>query len=357
MSQVISRRQLAFLQFTTIAPTILVFLPGAILAGAGHDGPFVVLAALAEAAGVDAVLVAALVPSSPPQLFRQAWGDLGGRLATAGYALGLGLGLVAVWAEFLILIRTEVLPLTPEWAVAALGVLVTGLMASRGPAGIARVNDLVVATTTLVMVALVAVAAGGIETWNLLPPYPLAWTRLWGLAWLPVTFLGEIPVAATFLPRVRDRAPRALRAALLLGAGAAGLALLAPVVVTLGVLGPVLAREIPWPFFEVVADLRIGQFLTKNALWLIAVGSLLLYVKIAIWSYAVADSCRAAARRGTRRVWIWAVVPVTAAVAVHAFTATAAAQDLVAADWAEGVFPFLAVLVTAAGVVRRWRRR
>lgn len=355
MSQAISRRQLGFLQFTTIAPTILVFLPGAILAGSGHDGPFVVLAALVEAAVLDWALATALVPSSPPQLFRRAWGPLAGRLATALYALGLGLGLVAVWAEFLILIRTEVLPLTPEWAVGGLGVVVAGLLASRGPSGIARVNDLVVAATTLVMVALVAIAAGGMETWNLLPPYPLAWTRLWGLAWLPVTFLGEIPVAATFLPRVRDPAPRALRTTLLLGAGAAGLALLAPVVVTLGVLGPVLSREIPWPFFEVVADLRIGHFLTKNALWLIAVGSLLLYVKLAIWSYAVADGMRAAVGWGGRRLWIWAVVLLTATVAVRAYTATAAAQDLVAMDWAEGVFPLLAAMIIGAGVVRRWR--
>jgi len=351
----VSRRQLAFLQFTTIAPTILVFLPGAILAGAGHDGPFVVLAALLEAAVLDGVLVTALVPFSPPRLFLRAWGPWAGRLATALYGLGLALGLVAVWAEFLILIHTEVLPLTPQWAVGALGVIVAGQLASRGPVGLARVNDLVVAATTVVMVALVAIAAGGMEAWNLMPPYPLDPVRIWSQAWLPVTFLGEVPVAATFLPRVRERSPRALRTALWLGVAAAGLALWAPVVVTLGVLGPTLAREIPWPFFEVVSDLRIGHFLTKNALWLIAVGSVLLYVKLAIWAYAVADGVRTAVRWGSRRLWIWTVVVLTAAVAVGAYTATAAAQDLVAVDWAEGVFPGMAMMITAAGVVRRWR--
>jgi hypothetical protein len=348
----ISTRQLLFLQLTTIAPTALIFLPGLVLAAAGHDAPWALLASIAVGLALDTLLVYALVPLSPPELFTSTFGTAAGRLATLLYALLLAIGLVAIWAEFLILIQSLVLPLTPSWATGLLAAAVAGVLVSRGPTAIARLNDLVVPFTVAVVTALLFAATLRVKTWNLLPWLPSGSGFRANSVWLPVTFLGEVPTGAAFLAYVRRTGAGHLRRALLAGVMAAALALFGVVVISLGALGPVLSRELAFPFFEVISEIRIGDFLTKNAVWLIAVGSLLLYVKIAIWVFAIADACRAAVRRGPRSLWAWGVIVATLAGAVAGYTSVTAATKLVTDTWAHGVFPLLAVLVVTAGVPR-----
>lgn len=356
MNNRIATRQLAFLQFSAIAPTILIFLPGQLLNMAGHDAPFAVALTLLLSLLLDAALVWSLVPWSPPRLFREVWGPSGGRLATALYAVLLSVGLVAIWSEFLILMRTPVLPLTPPWAVGILAATVAGILVSTGPTGIARVNDLVIPTGLVVVSLLVVAVSLKIQPWNLLPWRPNTGGITWHAVWLPTTFLGEIPLGAAFLGRTRAEKDTWLRWALLGGAMAAGGSLLAAVVVSLGVLGPQLARHLAYPFFEVVSEIRFGDFLTKNSLWLIAVGSLLLYVKLSIWVFAIADGCRAALGRGPRSWWAWGVIAVTLGVSLVGFTSMATASDLIWVGWSKSAFPVLAALIVAAGLARLRRR-
>jgi spore germination protein KB len=352
----ISVRQLVFLQFTAIVPTMLIFLPGQILNHAGHDAPWSVLVALVGGIGVSAFLAWALVPYPPPRLFRAAWGPRGGIPVTLAYCLVLALGLVAVWAEFLILMRAEVLPLTPSWATGILAGVVAGVLVTGGATGIARVNDLITPLTLVVVAALVVAASLQIQSWNVLPWYPLNPVSMVKAAWLPLTFLGEIPLGAAFLGPVRRTPAIRLIEALSAGSLAAGIILLISVLLTLGVLGPQVASHLSLPFFEVIASVRIGDFLTKNAIWLIAVGSLLLYLKMAIWVYAIADALRAAFRRGARSFWAWGVIAVTLTVAVAAFSTAAAGTALVTRGWAAGAFPALVVIIGVSGLVRRRRQ-
>jgi spore germination protein KB len=270
-----------------------------------------------------------------------------GRALSFFYALFLSVGLVAIWAEFLILMRTPVLPLTPPWAVGILAALVAGVLVTTGPTGIARLNDLVVPAGVAVVAFLVLASNHRIDQWNHQPS-----SLSWQAAWLPVSFLGEVPIAAIFLDRVRSPSLRARRWALVGGALAAGGALLVAVVVSLGVLGPELVARLSYPFFEVVSEIRVGDFLTKNSLWLIVVGSLFLYVKLAIWVYAVAEGLRAAVGRGCRSAFAWGVVAITLAVALLGFATVGAARSLIWNGWAEVVFPSLVALTLASGLAR-----
>jgi hypothetical protein len=345
-------RQLLFLQFSTITPTILIFLPGEVMNASGHGAIAVVLLALAAALLLDWALAWALVPFSPPRLFRQAWGPTVGRLLSLVYALFLSVGLVAIWAEFLILMRTPVLPLTPPWAVGILAALVAGVLVTTGPTGIARLNDLVVPAGVVVVALLVLASVLRVDPWNLLPLMPDPASLHWQAVWLPVSFLGEVPVAAIFLDRVRSPSLRQRRWALMGGALAAGGALLVAVVVSLGVLGPELVARLSYPFFEVVSEIRVGDFLTKNSLWLIVVGSLFLYVKLAVWAYAIAEGLRSALGRGARSLLAWGVVALTLAVALLRFTTVGGARALIWDGWAEVVFPSLVALTLLSGLAR-----
>ncbi len=356
-SRDISVRQLAFIQFAVTAPTTLILLPALIIEQARHDALWSILGATFVGLIVNATVATAAAPYGPAGLFRRGFGPAWGRVATGVYWLVVGIAIVIMWGEDLAFVHTRIMPHTPLWAIGGIS-LGTVVILVRGRAvGLARMVDLLVPVSVGVLVGLIGANMPRIQLWNIWPWYPVSWKAGITAVYVPLSFIGESPIGVTFFPFVRSTSPRTFRRAILWGSGASALLLGLITFLTIGVLGSPLAADVPYPLFEVLATFRVGDFLTRNAIWFFVVWQNLLILKLAIWTYVWTLAGRALWPGAPRWLWLWVGLPVTLIAFLLTLSTEVRQFHSITQLWAPILFPTLIALILLGGLCRGIRSR
>lgn len=350
MTRSLSKRQLAFLQFAATGPTVIVSLPGLVIAAAGHDATYAVLLAGVVGLAIDFLIVTAVGTGSPTDLFQSAWGGAG-KIFGVFYAGALFLGIAAIWMEFLGLVQAEMLPRTPPWAVGGLALFVVATLTRGGALGVARSTDLLLPVVGSLALLIFLGTGTEVRLIHLLPWWPESGRTIWRAFWLPTAFLGQGMLGAAFIGQVEQPELGGLRRAILLGQSGAALSLFLTVVIAVGALGPVFARQFMLPFFQVLHNLRVGEFLTRNEIWFLPIWIGLMYSKLAIWSIAVGDVARYTVGRWSPTLWYWLLPAVGLGVALTHTTS----ESRVAFLQVEGVEVAIPIMITVIFLSGLWR--
>lgn len=127
----------------------------------------------------------------------------------------------------------------------------------KGISVIARMNELLLPTIVFVSVILLAFLTPDIETKVLVPIYD--WTSLTHVAVFNVASFGYITFVLFFLDEINDREKFKKQA--IIGTIAVTLFTVWMFVAVIGTLGPKIIEKLPYPFFAVVKQISLGEFL------------------------------------------------------------------------------------------------
>lgn len=353
----ISPRQLGLLQFTIIAPTAAISLPGLAMKQAGHDAVYAVLVGGLIGLTVNFVVMSGLGAESPQGQMVRVWGRALALPLLLLFGAGLAFGLMTKWVEFLTMTKLMLLPETPFWAIAILAWLATAAVIGGRMAGIARTNIIFVGLLFAGLLFFDAVAAVHVTVANLRPFAPASLSSITSATLAPASFFAEGVVAATFAGAVNPRRAGDIRKAIVIGTVITLVAVLVSTVEALGTFGARTGGMIQSPWFELLNEVRIGTAFSRNAVVLFSLWTAHILIMLAIWSYALGDTVHHAWPRLPARTASMAGLAVLMSAGLSFMTMTDE-MGLISL-WGRLVLPIMvgAVLLTgAASFVARRRR-
>lgn len=349
----LSVRQLFWLAFTMMFPTVILLLAGDLLRLGGRYAWYTPLVAGVPAAGL--AWLAGWVLARRGELTRtlsRALGPLGSRLALAVVWAGVGAYAVIVVREFAqFSLVTYVFEDVPIPVLTLLGLIPGGILAWLGPTLIGRAAQVVAPVLILVYAGILLAALPFSHILWVLPLLPRSFdfATLQPLArtWV---FLAE-PALLTLLAdhlgeQARRAAGRVLAAAVGLSATLAAIGLW----VMVADFGPPRAAQLTLPVFNLAKEATYGSFLEHLEVFLIPIVIMGISVKLSIFFWLWTQS-GSSLTRGGRAVWLLVQLVAAGAASIVLIPNTVVLDEALFTVLARFALPaLLAAFVLAYGV-------